>query len=271
VLFFLLLVAWLLRRDQVYKRTLREKIEQKSRQLHQEHRRMIQQSRLAQMGEMINMIAHQWRQPLSAIASTANSLQLKTSLENFDKAFFARRLDRIASYTQNLSATVDDFRNFFKPHKERVEITVEKICDDAAFIIEFSLNNNHIRLTKSYDCYKKICTYPSEIRQVVLNLLKNSEEAITQSRQAGGEIGIFTTIKDKDHICIAVEDNGGGIEPECMDKIFDPYFSTKDAKVGTGIGLYMSKMIITKHCGGTLEARNTDSGARFTVTLPIKV
>ncbi len=265
---FLLLIAYLIYRDQKYKRTLYEKIEQKSRQLHQKHQKMMQQTRLAQMGEMINMIAHQWRQPLSAIASTANSLQLKTSLESFDKTFFQSRLEKIAYYTQNLSATVDDFRNFFKPHKEMVEITPEKICDDAVFIIEISLNNNHITLRRRYDCYQKIQTYPSEIRQVILNLLKNSEDAIVQNGHKDGFIEISTTILDRDFVQISVADSGGGIDPQNLDKIFDPYFSTKDVKVGTGIGLYMSNMIVSKHCGGKIEAANTDSGACFTVTLP---
>ncbi len=235
--------------------------------LKEKEKTLMHQNRLAQMGEMISMIAHQWRQPLTAISSTANTLYLKTSMDRFDKGFFTDRLEKIATYSQHLSSTIDDFRNFFKRHKEQREITLEELCDDSISIIETSLQSKGIELYRDYRANTKLLTYPNELRQVVLNLLKNAEDILIESKKQSKWITVKTRILQNGELAVIVGDNGGGIKDAIMEKIFDPYFSTKTGKDGTGLGLYMSKTIVEDHCNGTIRVRNTTEGAEFTIAL----
>ena len=236
------------------------------KELQQKERYLLHQSRLAQMGEMINMIAHQWRQPLAAISSTANALSLKLAMGKYNEKFFETRLDNINDYSQHLSATIDDFRNFFKKNKEKKEVTLEQLVDDSLNIISTSLQNKSIVVKKEYNCNRSFYTYSNEVRQVILNLLKNAEDALVETQAQTKWIKITTTYEDGKHL-LSVEDSGGGIKDEAMDKLFEPYFSTKAGKDGTGLGLYMSKTIMEDHCLGRLSASNSDSGAIFKVEL----
>jgi signal transduction histidine kinase len=267
LLFLFVAIYWFLRRDLQYKRGLRKTILFKTKELKEKERALMQQSRLAQMGELINMIAHQWRQPLAAISSTANSLILKTTLDKYEKDFFAHRLENIANYSQHLSATVDDFRNFFKSHKEKREITLEEVCEDSLNIIEASIESKNIQIKRIYNANKKLSTYPSELRQVVLNLLKNAEDVLSERRVKNPCITVVTNYYGKNRFELVIKDNAGGISKKILDKIYDPYFTTKDEKNGSGLGLYMSKIIIEEHCKGTLKVSNDTEGAVFTVGL----
>ncbi|MGM0623122.1 MAG: ATP-binding protein [Campylobacterota bacterium] len=249
-----------------HKRKLQQTILKKSKELKKKERAMMQQNRLAQMGELINMIAHQWRQPLSAISATANSLSIKASLQKYEKEFFLNRLDKITHYAQHLSSTVDDFRNFFKSNKEMREISLEQMCEDAINIIEDSMQNKDITLQKEFHCHKNISTYPSELRQVILNLLKNAEDAIVERKIKEGIITVTTRCVG-DEFAIVVSDNAGGIDTGIIEKIYDPYFTTKEEQNGSGLGLYMSNIIVTQHCKGSLRFDNTDGGAAFTIAL----
>jgi signal transduction histidine kinase len=265
--FLFVAIYWFLRRDLQYKRGLRKTILFKTKELKEKERALMQQSRLAQMGELLNMIAHQWRQTLAAISSTANSLILKTTLDKYDKDFFTLRLENIANYSQHLSATVDDFRNFFKSHKEKREITLEEVCEDSLSIIEASIESKNIQIKRIYNANKKLSTYPSELRQVVLNLLKNAEDVLVERKVQNPRITISTANYDKNRFELVIKDNAGGISKKILDKIYDPYFTTKDEKNGSGLGLYMSKIIIQEHCNGTLKVSNDAEGAVFTVSL----
>ncbi|MGM0623124.1 MAG: sensor histidine kinase [Campylobacterota bacterium] len=236
------------------------------KQLQEKEKYLLHQSRLAQMGEMISMIAHQWRQPLAAISSTANALSLKVAMGRYEESFFESRLENINSYSQHLSATIDDFRNFFKKHKEKKEITLEQLVDDSLNIIQTSMDHRSIEIIKEYHCRQKVQTYPNEVRQVILNLLKNAEDVLVELDKKEKWVKIRTGFTDS--ACfIEIEDNGGGIDEEIMDKLFEPYFSTKESRDGTGLGLYMSQIIIKEHCKGKLTARNSSEGAVFKVEL----
>ncbi|MEA1919083.1 MAG: ATP-binding protein [Campylobacterota bacterium] len=234
--------------------------------------KLLQHSRMAQMGEMISMIAHQWRQPLSAISSTTVNLQLKLELENFDlhteegvdacHEYFLQRLENIETYVQNLTHTIDDFRNFYKPNKQAITISLEEVISKSLNVIQASLENDTIKIIQEYDSHMKYELYDSELMQVILNILKNAQDNFKEKSTQNAYIKITTHDK-----CISICDNGGGISPAIVENIFDPYFSTKDEKNGTGLGLYMSKIIIEEHHKGSLHVSNSDDGVCFSIEL----
>ena len=227
---------------------------------------MLHQTRLAQMGEMLSMIAHQWRQPLAAISATSATIELKASMNKLDNEDIQKKSQAISDYSQHLSKTIDDFRNFFKPLKEKNETTYDEIIHSVLNIMEASLKSKNIQLIKNLNCHETFHTYPSEIKQVLLNLITNAEEALVESIVEKPYIQIMTYRKEDQYV-LEVSDNAGGISENSIDYIFDPYFSTKKAKDGTGLGLYMSKMIIEDHCAGKLSIHNGQDGAVFTISL----
>ncbi len=228
---------------------------------------LIHQSKMAQMGEMISMIAHQWRQPLSAIAATTTDLKFKLELDQFEREYFADKLESLTGYTSHLSKTIDDFRNFFKQNRKKHIVGFETIVTNALDIIGESLRNKGIALSTEFHCAHRMHIYPNELQQVVLNLLKNAEDSLLDTKPHNPRISVSTHTKES-YSCLTVSDNGGGIPAEIMDKIFDPYFSTKKKKDGTGLGLYMSKTIVEEHCGGIISVANQDGGAAFTIAIP---
>ena len=246
--------------------TLEKKIKEEVEKSRKKDRLLMQQTRLAQMGEMINMIAHQWKQPLNAISATASGLRLRNSLGKYDQKFFDEQLGKIEEYTKHMANTIEDFRNFFKPTKKMEEVSLENLIDNALTIMNFSLNNHNIKIVKIYQNPTKIKTFANEIKHVILNIIKNAEDALVERNIEDKCIKIKTYKKDKCHI-IEIEDNANGIDEKIIDRIFDPYFSTKKKK-GTGIGLYMSKIIVEEHCRGELEVQNTSQGALFRISLP---
>ncbi len=245
---------------------LEKKIAEEVEKSRKKDRLLMQQTRLAQMGEMINMIAHQWRQPLNAISTTASGLKLKNALGKYDKKFFDEQLSKIEEYTKHLATTIDDFRNFFKPTKKMEKVSLENLIDNALAIMTVPLSNHEITVEKDYNNPDKIKTYANEIKHVILNIIKNAEDVLVERNVKDKKIKI-KTYKEGDKHIIEISDNGGGIDENIIDRIFDPYFSTKKKK-GTGIGLYMSKIIVEDHCHGELEVKNTKEGALFKITLP---
>jgi PAS domain S-box-containing protein len=221
-----------------------------------------EQSRLAQMGEMISMIAHQWRQPLSAISAASASLQLKARRDKLDPETAITLANKIKEFSHHLSATIDDFRNFFKTNKVEKTTSFKHILDDVLNIVEGSLKENNIEIQLEIKDSKEFQTYENELKQVILNLIKNAEDALIENKINKPKIDIIINNKN---FCIV--DNAGGIPTDIIGKIFDPYFSTKKKKDGTGLGLYMSKLIIEDHCDGKLRVSNTEDGAKFKITL----
>lgn len=245
-------------------RLKREKI------LHQKQR--LQHSRMAQMGEMISMIAHQWRQPLAAISSTVMNLEVKFMLGTFDlssedgrakqKEYFLTNFKNIETFVSNLSATIDDFRNFYKPTKQVSKTSLDIIVERAMKIVQVSLKNDNIKVEYDYKAISDIEVYENEIMQVVLNILKNAQDNFLEKKIQNPKITIIIDEKS-----LTICDNGGGIDESIIDKIFDPYFSTKEELNGTGLGLYMSQLIIKEHHKGTISIENIDGGACFKITL----
>ena len=231
-----------------------------------QYEHLVKQSRLAQMGEMISMIAHQWRQPLSAISATSMTISLKADLDKLDTETAKDLSGKISTYVQHLSSTIDDFRNFFKPNKEKSMSTYSELIENVLRIVDPSLNSFNIKIIQNQNCEAKFYAYPNEIKQVILNLIKNAEDMLVEKKIEEPCITI-TTYQEDDNLVLEIGDNGGGVPEELLAKIFDPYFSTKTNKDGTGIGLYMSKTIINEHCDGLLSVSNNAQGAIFKIQL----
>ena len=242
----------------------------------QKDKTMLHQSKLAQMGEMISMIAHQWRQPLNAIALTTVNIKLDVEFKKFDllskdgvnKCYndLSKGLDNIEGYVKSLSDTIDDFRGFYKEDKEKVEIKLSTLVEGSLEIVLSSIENQNIKLTTDFRCTQKVNTFPNEIRQVILNLIKNAEDVLLEKNIKDPYIHI-RTYNDDNCSYLEISDNGGGVPQEIIENIFDPYFSTKIQKDGTGLGLYMSKTIIKDHCDGILSVYNNNDGAVFKIQL----
>ena len=249
--------------------TLQEKVNLEVSKNREKDNMLLQQSKLAQMGEMISMIAHQWRQPLSAISATSSAIKLKAQLNKLDKAQTIELANKITDYAQHLSATINDFRDFFKPNKEMIKTTYTNIIQDVFKIIQDSIQSKGIELTQELNYEDRFLTYPNEIKQVILNLIKNAEDILLEKKIQNPYIKL-KTFKEANNLILEVSDNAGGVPSDIINKIFEPYFSTKTKKDGTGLGLYMSKTIIEEHCRGSLSMSNDENGAVFRVALPIE-
>ena len=258
-------------------KTLETTIEQAVVEAKRKEKLLQDQSRLAQMGEMISMIAHQWRQPLGAISSSVIVIQSKISIGKFDLSkeqdrdkflsLLNRKLNSINEYVQSLSETIDDFRNFFKPDKQKEDVNILVPIERALKIVENSMNTKGIVVKYNFNVECSIKIYKNEIMQVILNILKNAEDNFIERKIENPMIEI--DLGYENNMCIIkIIDNGGGISNEILSNIFDPYFSTKDDKNGTGLGLYMSKIMIEEHHNGTLDVYNQNSGVCFKIELP---
>jgi len=273
IMFFIFLVLfYFIYRALNEKEFLHQKVVEEIAKNRQKDQQLIEQARLAQMGEMISMIAHQWRQPLGAISTSMANLQLRLELESFDLEtkesrdecvqYFLTRLKNNEGYVQNLTNTIDDFRNFYKPNKLAVESSLQEVMKKSLNIVRASLINDDIEIVEVYDVAEVFKVYEGEMMQVMLNLLKNAQDNFAERKIENKKI-IITTDKRNISIC----DNGGGISADVIDKVFDPYFSTKAAKNGTGLGLYMSKTIVQEHHGGDLSILSENGSTCFTIDL----
>lgn len=245
--------------------------------LREKEKLLQDQSRLAQMGEMINMIAHQWRQPLGAINSALFIIDTKLKMKKFDLKkekdrkdflkFLENKQKNIYGYVEFLSTTIDDFRNFFKQDKQKQKFPLSTCVEKSLHIVKASLEDKNIKLFKNYEVQSEVFLYQNEIIQVILNILKNSEDSFIEKNIKDRKIEISTRKNNLEFYSICICDNAGGIKENIISKIFDPYFSTKAEKNGTGLGLYISKMIVEKHHGGKLNTYNHKDGVCFEIVL----
>jgi len=238
------------------------------------------QSRLASLGEMIGNIAHQWRQPLSAISTTASSLSVQNELDILDKKDLSPALGRIVDKTLFLSQTIEDFRNFIEGKKEDVEFDVSSAIDSAFSVVDSSISNHHITVIRNYKENMRISNYKNEFIQGVLNIINNAKDALDDGKRSIHERFLLVELtKQNDQVHITFQDNANGIPKDIINKIFEPYFTTKHQSQGTGLGLYMTNRIITQSMQGSLNVENTSFiyqdkeyfGAKFTITLPMQL
>lgn len=232
---------------------------------------IIEQAKHAQMGEMIAMIAHQWRQPLASISAVLAKMKLRLHLEDIDKEQIEQSLDKINEYTQYLSTTINDFRNFFRPNKESTNVELEEIIHKSIELLEKFIDKANIIVELDLAKMDKIDIFANEILQSLVNIIKNSIDIALDKSDQKHNIKISTQ-DSNEYQSIKIQDNCGGIENHILEDIFLPYFSTKDEKNGTGLGLYMSKTIIEKHHNGYLDVQNFEDscgrGVIFTIKLP---
>lgn len=230
---------------------------------------MLQQARLAQMGEMIAMIAHQWRQPLASIAAIAANIQLSLALdEEVKKEALNEDLTAIVNRTALLSDTIDNFRNFYNTNNQKNTFSLDETIKHAIEVLTPAIENADVTLTFSSDLKTEISSFESEIIQVLMNIIKNAIDILKE--QEGDKNISVRAYQNNRSVYVMIEDNGGGVDAKIINKIFEPYFSTKKEKNGMGLGLYMSQLIIQEHCNGILSVHNSHKGAVFTIELPIE-
>jgi len=225
---------------------------------------LIQQSRLAAMGEMMGNIAHQWRQPLNALGVLLSNVRDAYDFGELDGAMLDHSITDGRRLIQKMSTTIDDFRNFFRPNRQKVAFSLQDAVEEAIALVDASFKNNNIVIHFQRGEEVKIIGFPNEFSQVLLNLLSNAKDVLG-SKAGQREVSIQVSCA-AGSVRVAVHDNGGGIPGSVLPKIFDPYFTTREK--GTGIGLYMSKMIV-ENMDGSIFARNIGDGAEITIELPL--
>jgi PAS domain S-box-containing protein len=232
--------------------------------LREKEQMLIQQSRLAAMGEMIGNIAHQWRQPLNLLGLMNQKLLMYYDMGEFDRNFLAENVENSMKLIHHMSKTIDDFRNFFKPDKEKSKFKVQETITDTLTLLEGSLYNPPIKVEIVANDDPVINGYANEFAQVILNLIVNAKDVFTEREIKDAKLTI-TVSGANGCAVVTVADNAGGVPEAIIDKIFEPYFTTKGPQGGTGVGLFMSKTIIEKNMGGKLAVCNNDQGAEFRI------
>ncbi|MAC83667.1 MAG: hypothetical protein CL624_05990 [Arcobacter sp.] len=219
---------------------LKEEIENQISQRHKKEQLLIEQSKLASLGEMIGNIAHQWRQPLNALGLVS----------------------------QNMSKTIDDFRNFFKSNKEIEVFDLSTSLNNALSLVEASYKHSNIEIINNSSKKIEVYGFVNEFSQTLLNILNNAKDAFTNKNIEKSTVEILTGF-DGDYGFVMIKDNAGGIPSNIINKIFDPYFTTKEEGKGTGIGLYMAKIIIEQNMKGSIKVKNIDNKAEFLIKIPL--
>ena len=239
-------------------------VAQRTAELREKDQILLMQSRQAAMGEMIGNIAHQWRQPLNALGLTVQQLPLYYDIGDFSKEFLDKNVAQSVDLIKHMSKTIDDFRNYFRPDKEKAEFKVNGAIANTVSLIEDSFKNRHIGIDVVVKDDPVIYGYPNEFAQALLNILNNARDAMTERGINDPRVTI-KICSEGGRAVVIIADNAGGIPEEIIGKIFDPYFTTKGPQHGTGVGLFMSKAIIEKNMGGRLAARNIANGAEFRI------
>jgi signal transduction histidine kinase len=246
------------------------KIKEEINKRKEQEQLLIQQSRLAEMGEMISMIAHQWRQPLSALGVIIQNIHLSHSVGKLDENFLSEQIKKSNALTNKMSNTINDFMDFFKPNKEKSNFSLHAAIQQTIFLIDDSFKNSNIEITRELNDDVIIYGFGNELSQVLLNILTNSKDALIGNNTIIPTINIQLK-KGSNYGEILISDNAGGIDNKIIHKIFEPYFTTKEDHNGTGLGLYMSKMIIEQNMDGKITVDNTLEGARFCIHIPTNI
>ncbi|MDD5286866.1 MAG: ATP-binding protein [Desulfuromonadaceae bacterium] len=244
--------------------SLEARIAQTVEELRQRDQILIQQGRRAAMGDMINNIAHQWRQPLNTLGLYLQELPLVYDNDRLNKEHLDGIVGKSMHLLRHMSRTIDDFKDYFRSDKEKVSFSVGQVIGKTLSLIEESFKDKQIHIAFRKESDMLIEGYPNEYSQVLLNILANARDALTACNSGDPRINIRAFAEDGKTI-VTVTDNAGGIAEEIIDKIFDPNFTTKEPDKGTGIGLFMSKTIIEENMGGKLTFQNTGSGAEFRI------
>ncbi|MBU0631426.1 HAMP domain-containing histidine kinase [bacterium] len=244
-----------------YKSILEKQVRQEIKKRLQHELLMSEKSRYVTMGEMMDAVAHQWIQPLTLISMYVDTLKYELREDKINKDYFAELLQSIDKQKEFMESTLNEFRNFLDPINEDSSFELNKIVKKSLNLIEDELELNSIDITFKKDDEIVLKGNPKEIQHVIINILNNAKDAFKMRGKSKGQIDI--SIKQKESkVSLIIEDNAGGIDQLMLEKIFQPYVSTKKAFGGSGIGLYMSQLIMHKH-NAHIVAQNSEEGARF--------
>jgi len=272
LLFFLVVLFAYLRQRKLSREieelnsSLEERIEKALEENRQQQALMLHRNRLANMGEMISMIAHQWRQPLNNLSLLNQLLVAKYRQGKLDDEMMEYFASNSRKQIEQMSRTIDDFRNFYKPEKEKRKFCVEEAIQKLLELIKFSYSSERIEIHYKKEGCHEFIGYPNEFSHAILNILNNARDALLEKNLMTRNIWIDVG-EENGEIYIRICDDAGGISEEILPRIFDPYFSTKSEKNGTGLGLYMTNIIITEHMHSHIEVSNSDKGACFLIRL----
>ena len=247
-----------------YKNSMESKINQAIQERTEQSKIMIQQSRLASMGEMIGNIAHQWRQPLNALGLVVQKIELFSLRNKLTPEIIHENVEKSTKLISKMSTTIDDFRDFFKPDKQKEYFPLAGVIEKVMDLLEVTFRAENIDIELDVSPFCEIYGFKNEFSQVIVNILNNSKDALIDKDIKAGRVKI--TVKDKNEaVYISISDNAGGIPGNIIDRIFEPYYTTKEEGKGTGIGLYMSKMIVEENMKGIISVRNGREGAEFSM------
>jgi len=249
--------------------TLSAKVAQSLAEVRKKDELFVQQSRLAALGEMIEQIAHQWRQPLNTLSLINQNLYFKRQLGECTDVNYDESHEQFQEHLQYMSKTIDDFRNYYKMDKHKEAEDIAEVADIALRLSAVLLNDAKIKGRIDNQTTKKVILAKNEMIQVFMNLIKNAHDAILERHIDSGEI-IITIFENQRFLEVWIEDNAGGVDESIMDKIFTIYFTTKPDHKGTGLGLHMCRYIIEESFGGTIGVENTQKGAKFIIRLPLE-
>ncbi len=245
--------------------TLEHRVAKEIEKNEEKQKLLFWQSRMASLGQMLANIAHQWRQPLTELTLTLFNVKKALKKENTQEidAYYKESLEII----NNMSKTIDDFSNFFNPNKDKEEFCLKSSIEEALAITKKMLEKNDIKV-KTHLEKIDIFGVSNELSQIIINLLQNSTDAF-KDKETKKKIAIKSFL-DENYAIIEFKDNAGGIEEKTLDKVFEPYFTTKHQSNGTGLGLFMSKMIIEKSLNGKIALKNCCDGIIITIKLPLE-
>jgi len=251
---------------------LKLKVKQEVEKNIKKDRLLVQQNKLASMGEMLGNIAHQWRQPLNTVNLIIHYLRDNYQNEQFTKEQFEKYINKAKTQIDYMSHTIDDFRNFYKPSKTANKFNISDVIYNVKEILKEQFEKENIKLKLiTQDIF--ITNYENELKQALLNILNNAKDAIVKKREntpLKGKIKVILSKKDES-VQIIIKNNGGNIPNDIINRIFEPYFTTKFEKQGTGIGLYMSQIIIQTNMKGKIKVQNIKNGVKFKITLPFSL
>jgi len=246
--------------------SLEKRIDKAIVKFQEKDKMLIQQSKMAEMGDMISMIAHQWRQPLNQLSYIFMNIEGAHEYKELTPKYLNDKLSEGNTLLEFMSHTIDDFRNFFRPDKQKTQISISEVVSKTLPLIEKNLEEHGIALHVSYESDTKVSIFRNELMQVILNLIRNAKDILVEKDITVPIISI-KTYEGERFVGMELCDNGGGIDEKIMGKIFTPYFSTKSQSQGTGLGLYMSKTIVEEHLKGILSVENSDEGACFKIMI----
>lgn len=258
-----------LRRTSEQKEVLKNELDRSESEIEYQKAMLFQQSKLAAMGEMIDNIAHQWRQPLNNLAMIVQDAEFAYRGGRIDQTYVGKMTSDSMDQINFMSQTIDDFRNFVKPDQRNIPFDVNEAVAESLQLLEGMFRAHVIRIDVEY-CTKPLIGFgsASEFKQVMINLLNNARDALVEHKVVNPLITMRLFCDDA-YGAITIQDNGGGIDERVMERIFEPYFTTKEEGKGSGIGLYISYSIIRTKMGGTIEASNMEGGTLFTITIPL--